>query len=307
MPIVSVIPIETAGRLDWLRQRYESKVGRRVFDQILKVDPTPKKIYAQWALNLYVAGKLKAEDIYKLEDDLKLFDRHKRRLPQKDINRIKTQQELYALIEPFQDQKTGKEQRRDQTKKMAKYIRVVYDGPEGKVLVPKTEQASCYVGQGTRWCTAGKKSNYFKEYNQDGPLYVLIPAKPAYPGEKYQMHFPSAQLMNEKDEDVGISADTTDGVNQVKKLPPHVQLIVAKNKLDAAVLISDPHPKMLMVLTDALSEWLSDDQYEKPIAASVRLRVLGYLKKHANLLKGIDRERVNQVLDQGAHLVGFKT
>ena len=43
----------------------------------------------------------------------------------------------------------------------------------------KDQEASCYIGQGTRWCTAASKStNYFSEYNANGPLLVINFKKP---------------------------------------------------------------------------------------------------------------------------------
>ena len=62
--------------------------------------------------------------------------------------------------------------------------------------------AACYYGQGTRWCTAADSNNMFDRYNQDGDMYILIPTKPKYEGEKYQVHPASGQYMDEQDRDV---------------------------------------------------------------------------------------------------------
>jgi hypothetical protein len=45
-------------------------------------------------------------------------------------------------------------------------------------------------------------TNYFDTYNRQGPLYILLPKTPNYKGEKYQLHFPSSQYMDEDDEPV---------------------------------------------------------------------------------------------------------
>lgn len=77
---------------------------------------------------------------------------------------------------------------------------LVLDGPNAKIYAPKTEEESCYYGQGTRWCTAAKKDNRFKSYFADGPLYIIIPKRPAYNGEKYQLHVYAGVFYNEKDQ-----------------------------------------------------------------------------------------------------------
>jgi hypothetical protein len=69
-----------------------------------------------------------------------------------------------------------------------------------RIVVPEDQNAACYYGQGTRWCTAATKgSNYFGHYSKEGPLYILLPKQPKYDGEKYQLHFESEQFMDEND------------------------------------------------------------------------------------------------------------
>jgi hypothetical protein len=45
--------------------------------------------------------------------------------------------------------------------------------------------------------------NYFDNYSKRGPLFIIIPRKPAYPGEKYQWQFESSSFMNEQDRQIG--------------------------------------------------------------------------------------------------------
>jgi hypothetical protein len=69
-----------------------------------------------------------------------------------------------------------------------------------RIVVPEDQNAACYYGQGTRWCTASRTStNYFGHYSKDGPLYILLPKQPKHDGEKYQLHFASEQFMDEND------------------------------------------------------------------------------------------------------------
>lgn len=45
-----------------------------------------------------------------------------------------------------------------------------------KVIIPKTESASCTYGSGTKWCTSGEIDNHFKEYlhKKGHTLYYII-------------------------------------------------------------------------------------------------------------------------------------
>jgi hypothetical protein len=81
-------------------------------------------------------------------------------------------------------------------------VKEIYNDSEMRIIQPLDEQASCYYGQGTRWCTAGNNNNKFNYYNSDGPLYIILPKHPRHTGEKYQIHF---NLNEFKDEhDIGI-------------------------------------------------------------------------------------------------------
>jgi len=68
-------------------------------------------------------------------------------------------------------------------------------GPLGQLAIPETQEASCELGRGTKWCTAAAKDNMFDQYSEDGPLYVWRDKN----GKKYQFHFETAQFMDSKD------------------------------------------------------------------------------------------------------------
>lgn len=42
------------------------------------------------------------------------------------------------------------------------------------IVVPKTKQASCYYGSGTKWCTAGREANMFNNYAKDAIIFYVI-------------------------------------------------------------------------------------------------------------------------------------
>jgi Fe2+ or Zn2+ uptake regulation protein len=161
--------------------------------------------YVRWILDHYISGDIKkAEDFSRAAVALEVISQKKHLLPinKRDINKIKSFDELESLKEKLESQSTGKEMKSTEKEKIYKEIEVVYEGPEGKVLIPKTEAASCFLGKGTRWCTAATKGyNYFDHYNSKGPLYVILPSD----GRKFQFHFETHSLMDEKDKTVDIS------------------------------------------------------------------------------------------------------
>jgi hypothetical protein len=67
-----------------------------------------------------------------------------------------------------------------------------------------TEAASCKYGAQTRWCTASKNNNMFNNYHSQGPLYIIIPKNPYPSSEKYQIHFPSKQFMDDSDTPISL-------------------------------------------------------------------------------------------------------
>ena len=50
----------------------------------------------------------------------------------------------------------------------------LYEDDRWLLVKPKTEEASCYYGAGTQWCTSATKGNAFGQYNKNGNLYYLI-------------------------------------------------------------------------------------------------------------------------------------
>ncbi|MEM4396724.1 MAG: hypothetical protein QXR30_03635, partial [Candidatus Woesearchaeota archaeon] len=162
----------------------------QLLDKFIESDPTGNKgTYVLWMINAYLKKGINyIEDLDRTRYALELYHKFKHKLPQeqRDINRIKSLSDLEDIVEQFKEQKTGKEVKKETKQEILNETEVLYNGPEGMVLIPKTERASCFWGQGTRWCTAATQSkNYFSEYNEKGPLYILITPD----GSKYQIHF----------------------------------------------------------------------------------------------------------------------
>ncbi len=170
-------------------------------------DPTPNREYTPWLARMYAksGGGVGMEDLNR-GDLLGAFNTAKKRRMVKpehaDINRFKWYHDFEDAMEHhynnFED--LDADQRPEGTAKK------IYNDENVQIIVPEDEAAACKYGRETRWCTASTRGhNMFDAYNRQGKLYILIPKKPKYEGEKYQLHFNSNSYMDENDDPVNIN------------------------------------------------------------------------------------------------------
>ena len=194
----------------------KSKIVRTLLMLIEFRDPTRNKQFVPWLVRMFInsGGNLPLEDMNR-NAYLTLFLNAKNQnlvpVDFRDINKFKTYKEfedfMDATVIPELDRKS-QEEMQELVKGKAKEV---WNDDQVRVIIPQDQDAACSYGQSTRWCTASTRgNNLFTRYNATGPLYILIPKNPNYPGEKYQLHFIWDQFMNEKDEPV----DLTDIVNR---------------------------------------------------------------------------------------------
>ena len=149
----------------------------------------------------YAAGAVSAEDLYKVRDNLALFDELKRKnkLPpeHRDIGRCADPATLFQRVKPFMDvpSLSLRDLKREERGRIEAETTVLYGGPEVRILIPHSEAAACFWGRGTSWCTAATRSdNRFAHYNAKGPLVVYVLPD----GTRYQGHR-SSKLMDAAD------------------------------------------------------------------------------------------------------------
>jgi hypothetical protein len=180
--------------------RTNEDIARKTFDWIVSLDPNIHKKNAQWLLDGFTRDRWIPEDGYKAIDLLGIYDRVKHLMPveQRDIRYFRDFPSLYTAIRPYEARQSNRAVDRQLDAEMHKQAEVVYDGPDYKIVIPKTKEASCYFGMNTQWCTAAKNSyNAFADYNTSGPLYIILDKKN---NERWQFHFGSApQFMDETD------------------------------------------------------------------------------------------------------------
>ncbi len=170
-----------------------------ILDVLEQIDPTRNKQYVEWLSKQYIKGQFRLEDYPRINELLINFEKVKSRLQQKDINRY----DLYSLdneidkifnvnVNTNVDTNTG-------TFEVPPDTKVLYNGPFGLLVSPETEQASCELGRGTKWCTSSDKNNAFDRYNSQSPLYIWRDKN----GSRYQFHFSNdIQLMDAKDQPI---------------------------------------------------------------------------------------------------------
>lgn len=205
--------------LDDIYKKYYSSISSEDFDKIVQADPTwnsekPKKMgkYTKWLFRLYTSNKLKIEDLYKAREYLDYFNRYKQRLELKDIGQYSSLQSLYLAIRPFMENSRQPTSHKDEIRQIKEGAEKVYEDDKWLIVVPHTQEASCYYGKGTEWCTAANKSyNLFDDYNEEGPLYININKTN---NKKYQFHFETESFMDETDAEIAHPIAKTIGLSE---------------------------------------------------------------------------------------------
>ena len=155
------------------------------------------------------------EDLYKVTDDLKKFDRFKGKLPAeaRDINKL-TPDSLYDAVKNFDLTLASTTKAERKSAEVHPGAKLMYDGDNWRVIEIKDKgvvgkEAACFYGgnnQETRWCTSAPGASWFDRYIKDGPLYVVfnpndtdVAPATGLPKTRYQFHFPSNQFMDKDD------------------------------------------------------------------------------------------------------------
>ena len=151
------------GRVDDFKAKYSPKFGGQNVTKI--VDAIPTK-YLDWVgKNLDVVNF--DETFPKLAQALDKFDKTSTNFPITNLYLYKNVPEFLKAVDDYDNR-----QRRD-IKRM-EGGNVVYDDGRYFVVNPLTQQASCYYGKGTKWCTAAEGTSHFQRYNEDGKLFYIL-------------------------------------------------------------------------------------------------------------------------------------
>lgn len=211
---------QKAQRAEFIKTKLGDKLKPAIrgmsIDQFLEklgeVDPSINGMYMPWMAKLVATDSVenKIEDLDRVGQDLEAFELHKRRIANKDINAYKSFNELYDVIAPLlvpvalSKEDKEKEKEKAKLEKMKADIITVYNGPEGWIRIPTTEETASFLGQGTRWCTAATRgNNMFHHYNNKDNLFVMYSKEDK---TRHQLHINDGQFAREDDRNIGIGA-----------------------------------------------------------------------------------------------------
>jgi hypothetical protein len=208
-PYYDLIGSDGSGFTSWLEQS----------------DPSPAKKYVNWMIVRYLKG-----DIRRLEDIpsriapalmkfQSLQNKKKLKPEHSDINKIRSIEDAMDEYSVNSNQTQGnKSQAKSVERSMydSKKAELIFNSNEYKIVVPKTEEASCFFGKNTRWCTAAANNNQFKYYSHDGPLYIILHKST---NTRWQFSFASNEYTDERDAPINLIEflSSHDPVHQVFK------------------------------------------------------------------------------------------
>ena len=160
------------------QEMYDQKkeeIVSKIIETLASFDPTEKKGYTQYIVKWYLNDNVHAfpsieDGLSTLKESLYYFQKMKARLPEdyRDIAQYTSAKNFMASVQHFRDEYGKKEELpKGEYKK-------IYESEFGTAYWPMDQEAACYLGQGTQWCTAATYSdNYFDHYNEVGGLIII--------------------------------------------------------------------------------------------------------------------------------------
>lgn len=192
------------------KQKFVDVMTNKFFVELEKSDPSENKQYLNWLINIFLSGNLPIEDIYKINEALTQFSKHKEKIPldKRNINSFTDLPTLFGVISQYGATEEMSSAEKDKIIKL-EGAEQVYDSPNWKIIIPKTKDAACLYGKSTKWCTAAEAgSNQFDYYNKKGHLYILIDKRIKNDRDilkKLQFHFETGQFMDTTDKQISIT------------------------------------------------------------------------------------------------------
>jgi hypothetical protein len=190
----------------------------------LDADPDPKKKNLEWMITSFISGGYNISELPQLKLAIIKFNKLREKGTFKD--NLVDFGGLHGFIrnnKQFSSLKDFLNKYKDIEEPDYKF-NIITDNSDVKIIQPLNESASCKYGANTKWCTAGKENNSFKQYYKDGELYIIIPKNPSHKGEKYQLYIKS-NYINEKENKKIILMDENDisvNINELLKIHPYL-------------------------------------------------------------------------------------
>jgi len=154
---------------------HKGAIVNRIIGTLAEYDPTEKKGYTQYILKWFLSDNYNAfpnveDGESTLRQSLYDFKKMKGRLPAnyRDINQYESAKTFMNSVQYFKEEYGKKEELPTGDYKK------IYESKFGTAYWPLDQEAACYLGQGTQWCTAATQStNFFDQYNDVGGLIII--------------------------------------------------------------------------------------------------------------------------------------
>lgn len=157
--------------------------------------------YTKWICTRYLESPAKGEDLYKIRENLRDFKAFSKTLikDQKpnQIHMVKDFDHLLNIVLPYQQKREKRLAEKQlsprfmteaRKKELLEGTTVFYDGPEGKIVLIHTPDASKFWGNQTKWCITHKDAGewYFDNYSARHPVIMYLPV----PNDEDRKSFP---------------------------------------------------------------------------------------------------------------------
>tara|TARA_B100000900_G_scaffold412419_1_gene434164 strand:+ start:203 stop:1765 length:1563 start_codon:yes stop_codon:yes gene_type:complete len=111
-----------------------------------------------------------------------------------DIFQYKSERELAGELEDAKEKSFTKKLKKASA---GEDFDKIWENDDMLIVVPKSHIGACKFGQGTKWCTASKASNYFDTYYKKGILYRVLQKN-----DNYKKLFSNFQMNNKLVSDI---------------------------------------------------------------------------------------------------------
>ena len=176
------------GRLDDVRKKYPD-IGEEIITALSVGDPSGKNKYLMWMAKQLHTQLSKARPTFRavppgtpityssiireIVEEVEKFHKNIQRLKDKDLNSYKTLEDLKSANSALGFTDKQKRRKARETAQEGSYI--VFENDDFFMVRPTTERASCYYGQGAKWCiSATQARNYFNQYTSEGKSFYML-------------------------------------------------------------------------------------------------------------------------------------
>lgn len=160
----------TEGRKEDLKKKYSNFFNEKDLDYILNISDLQdfNHKYTDFVLKYTDGGReLDIDELEKLVELIKDFDKYQSQFPKKDINQYVSVNELEKVVEFIRKNK--------ETKKLENQVEKIYEDDKFLVVKPISHAASCKYGSNTKWCTTTQSPDHFERYTSGSQaLYYVI-------------------------------------------------------------------------------------------------------------------------------------